>query len=151
ALLNNLEKAGVEIRFLLASVRDEVLAATSRVQQPFVYGSLPRQEIYLKPPAQSQTATAAPPAPQQSLPEAERAWAEVRTASSMAALEAFVRRFPDTFYADLARVRIEELKKAALALQPVVVPPRIDEERQRQEALRQQQEEQKRQEAERQR
>ena len=30
-----------------AEVRDEVLAATNRQQQPFVYGSLPRQEIYL--------------------------------------------------------------------------------------------------------
>jgi uncharacterized caspase-like protein len=135
ALLNNLEKAGVEIRFLLASVRDEVLAATNRTQQPFVYGSLPRQEIYLKPPVQSQTATATPPAPQQTLTEAERAWVEVRATSSMAALEAFVRRFGDSFYADLARVRIEELKKAALAPQPVAVPPRIEEERQRLSAL----------------
>jgi uncharacterized caspase-like protein len=151
ALLNNLEKAGVEIRFLLASVRDDVLAATNRLQQPFVYGSLSRQEIYLKPPAQSQAATAAPPNSLQPLTEAERAWAAVQATPGVAALEAFVRRFPDTFYADLARVKIEELKKSAVALQPAP-PPRAEEERQRQEALRQlQEQEQKRQEAERQR
>jgi uncharacterized caspase-like protein/peptidoglycan hydrolase-like protein with peptidoglycan-binding domain len=155
ALLNNLERAGVEIRFLLASVRDDVLAATNRMQQPFVYGSLSRQEIFLKPPAQSQTATPAPPNVQQQLTEAERAWATVQTAPSVAAMEAFVRRFPDTFYADLARVRIEEIKKAAVVLQPApppVAPPPPDEEQRRQEALKQQQqEEQKRREAERQR
>jgi hypothetical protein len=117
ALLNNLEKAGVEIRFLLASVRDEVLAATNRVQQPFVYGSLPRQEIYLKPPAKPENAAAAPPGPQQPLTEAERAWAAVQPTPGIAALEAFVRRFPDSFYADLARARIEELKKNTVALQ----------------------------------
>ena len=44
ASLNNLETPGIEIRFLLASVRDEVLAATNRQQQPFVYGSLSRRE-----------------------------------------------------------------------------------------------------------
>ncbi len=60
ALLNNLETPGVEIRFLLAAVRDEVLAATNRAQQPFVYGSLSRQAIYLKPP---QSATVSPLAP----------------------------------------------------------------------------------------
>jgi uncharacterized caspase-like protein len=113
ALLNNLEKAGVEIRFLLASVRDEVLALTNRQQQPFVYGSLSRQEIYLKPPARSENASS--PGPQPPLSEAERAWAAVQGNPGMAALEAFVRRFPDSFYADLARVRIEELKKNAVA------------------------------------
>jgi uncharacterized caspase-like protein len=155
ALLNNLEKAGLEIRFLLASVRDDVLAATNRMQQPFVYGSLSRQEIYLKPPAPSQTATAAPPSPPQPLTEAERAWAAVQAAPSVAALEAFVRRFPDTFYADLARVKIEEQKKTAVAPEPAPRPvgalPGAEEERLRQEALRQQKEEQKRQDAERQR
>jgi uncharacterized caspase-like protein len=117
ALLNNLEKAGIEIRFLLATVRDEVMALTNRQQQPFVYGSLSRQEIYLKPPAKSENASATPPGPAQPLTEAERAWAAVQATPGIAALEAFVRRFPDGFYADLARVRIEELKKAAVALQ----------------------------------
>jgi hypothetical protein len=60
ALLNNLETPGIEVRFLLAAVRDEVLAATNRQQQPFVYGSLSRREIYLKPP---QSAGDKPPQP----------------------------------------------------------------------------------------
>ena len=63
ALLNNLETPGIEIRFLLASVRDEVLAATNRQQQPFVYGSLSRREIYLKPPQSAGVQNPAPPSP----------------------------------------------------------------------------------------
>ena len=121
ALLNNLEKAGVEIRFLLATVRDEVLAATNRQQQPFVYGSLSPQPIYLKPPAQPPSVAAAPtPSPAQPLTEVERAWAAVQASPSIAAMEAFVRRFGDSFYADLARVRIEELKRTQTAVAPQI-------------------------------
>ncbi|MGO9683213.1 MAG: caspase family protein [Beijerinckiaceae bacterium] len=50
ALLNNLETPGLEINFLFRRVRDEVAAATGGAQQPFVYGSLSKEKIYLKPP-----------------------------------------------------------------------------------------------------
>jgi hypothetical protein len=49
ALLHNLETPGLEINFLFRNVRDEVMAATKRQQQPFVYGSLSKEAIYLKP------------------------------------------------------------------------------------------------------
>jgi hypothetical protein len=49
ALLHNLETPGLEINFLFRNVRDEVMAATKREQQPFVYGSLSKDAIYLKP------------------------------------------------------------------------------------------------------
>jgi Caspase domain len=119
ALLNNLEKAGIEIRFLLATVRDEVLAATNRQQQPFVYGSLSPQPIYLKPPAQPPSvAAASPPSVAQPLTEVERAWTAVQASPTIAAMEAFVRRFGDSFYADLAKVRIEELKRTQAGVAP---------------------------------
>jgi Caspase domain len=118
ALPNNLETPGIEIRFLLAAVRDEVLAVTNGQQQPFVYGSLSRQAIYLNPPAQSERLAGAPPNLPPPLTEAERAWAAVQANPSVAALEAFVRRFGDSFFADLARVRIEELKRTQTAVAP---------------------------------
>jgi hypothetical protein len=49
ALLHNLETPGLEINFLFRNVRDEVMASTNRQQQPFVYGSLSKEAIYLKP------------------------------------------------------------------------------------------------------
>lgn len=41
----------------------------------------------------------------------ERAWSAVKDSSNISALEAFVRRYPDTLYSDLAQLRIDELKK----------------------------------------
>jgi hypothetical protein len=49
ALLRNIETPGLEISFLFRNVRDEVMSATKRDQQPFVYGSLSKEAIYLKP------------------------------------------------------------------------------------------------------
>jgi Tfp pilus assembly protein PilF len=48
ALLQNLASPGIELRRVFDLVRDDVLEATSRRQQPFSYGSLPgRQDFYL--------------------------------------------------------------------------------------------------------
>src|SRR5262249_30330084 len=61
ALLRHLEAPGLEIEFLFRNVRDDVMSATSDEQQPFVYGSLSREEIYLKEgqPAQASSSTTA--------------------------------------------------------------------------------------------
>jgi TRAP-type mannitol/chloroaromatic compound transport system substrate-binding protein len=56
ALLKNLETPGLEVRFLFANVRDEVMAATNRAQQPFTYGSLSAELMYFKPPPAAGTA-----------------------------------------------------------------------------------------------
>ncbi|WP_454620412.1 caspase family protein [Bradyrhizobium cenepequi] len=47
SLLNNIETPGLEIRFLFATVRDEVMASTNREQQPYIYGSLSKEMVYL--------------------------------------------------------------------------------------------------------
>ena len=47
SLLKNIETPGLEVRFLFANVRDDVMAATNREQQPFVYGSLSKEQICL--------------------------------------------------------------------------------------------------------
>jgi len=60
ALLHNIETPGLEISFLFRNVRDEVMSATKREQQPFVYGSLSKEAIYLKPLAAAQTLIAPP-------------------------------------------------------------------------------------------
>jgi uncharacterized caspase-like protein len=119
ALLRYLEQPGLEITFMLRNVRDDVMAATNREQQPFVYGSLSRNSVYLKPPLPDLTRTtapaasavpAAPPPPVSN--EAERAWAAAKDTRDAVVLRAFIKRFPDTFYADLARSRLANLEKA---------------------------------------
>lgn len=51
ALLNNIETPGLEIGNLFRAVREDVMTATANGQQPFVYGSLAKELIYLKPAA----------------------------------------------------------------------------------------------------
>lgn len=58
ALLQVVEKPGVEIGFLFRRVRDMVLQATGQRQEPFTYGSLGGTPIYLKPPEEKVADTA---------------------------------------------------------------------------------------------
>ena len=60
-------------------------------------------------------------APSSTSSDAERAWGATKDTNNVAVLEAFVARYKDTFYADLARARIEDLKKQHIA---VATPPK---------------------------
>lgn len=48
ALVKHIAEPGLEISLLFRKVRDEVLAKTSKQQEPFTYGSLPAQPFYFK-------------------------------------------------------------------------------------------------------
>ena len=50
AIVKRIGTPGVEINKLFRLVRDDVLAATARRQEPFVYGSLPGDDFYFSPP-----------------------------------------------------------------------------------------------------
>jgi tetratricopeptide (TPR) repeat protein len=50
AFIKHIATPGVEINKLFRLVRDDVLAATSRKQEPFVYGSLPGEDFFFSPP-----------------------------------------------------------------------------------------------------
>ena len=114
ALLEHLETPGLEINFLFRNVRDEVVAATKGAQQPFVYGSLSKEAIYLKPPA----AASALPGPD------EAAWGLLKETTDDAALRRFVDQYPASPLRPQAQARIAALA-AAQAARPV--PPSADE------------------------
>ncbi len=48
ALLEHIEKNKLEVSLLFRKVRDSVLKRTGRRQEPYVYGSLPGDELYFK-------------------------------------------------------------------------------------------------------
>ena len=48
ALSKHVEAPGIEIVMLFRRVRDDVLAATQRKQEPFIYGSLPSEPFYFR-------------------------------------------------------------------------------------------------------
>ncbi len=53
ALIKHLAEPGLEINFLFRRVRDDVVAATGSTQEPFTYGTLGAEEVYLSRPSGS--------------------------------------------------------------------------------------------------
>jgi len=84
SLLKNIETPDLEIRFLFATVRDEVMGDTHREQQPYIYGSLSREMVYLKPspkPGKVETPTSDSAPPVNSAPAASSGLTAVATAT----------------------------------------------------------------------
>jgi uncharacterized caspase-like protein len=135
ALVKHLITPGLDLRLALGRVRDDVLKSSGNKQEPFVYGSLGGAEIALVPAANSETKAGNAPqsTPRQRMAPSDgaQAWAAAKDATNIAALEAFIARYPDTYYADLARLRIEELQKSQIAaatppLARTTAPPKVD-------------------------
>lgn len=137
ALLEHIATPGVDLRIAFGRVRDSVLSTTARKQEPYVYGSLGGNTVAIvdtpaavakadtkteTKPAAAQVASADPgvsvaarapataPAPSPSSNEIAEAWRAVSTTTSPTVLDAFVRRFGDSIYGDLARARLQDLK-----------------------------------------
>lgn len=105
ALIKRIATPGEDILTVMTDVRNEVLAASGEKQVPWDNNAL-RARFYFNPgPKPAQT-----PLPTTPSPDAE-AWAAAKGTSDPAVLEAFLKRYPDSFYGDLARSRLAELAK----------------------------------------
>jgi Caspase domain len=115
ALVTHLAAAKHDLSAILIDVRNDVMRATKDRQVPWEHSAL-RGRFYFGAPVA--TSPAAPAASVTTSPaqlkekDASRAWDSIKDTTSVAAFEAFVRRFGDTFYGDLAKARIPELKEA---------------------------------------
>jgi hypothetical protein len=108
SLLRHIETAGLEIDFLFRNVRDDVVAATDNEQQPFVYGSLSSDEIYLKAPSAGTAAAD----PHGSMDADEIAWSFLKGTSDVSTLTRFIDRFSASSRIPDARMRIASLLAA---------------------------------------
>jgi Flp pilus assembly protein TadD len=132
ALVQHLVTPGLDVRLALGRVRDEVIRTTGKRQEPFVYGSLGGAELPLVPapalPTPQPAPIASPPASTEH--EAAVAWNSIKETRSTVVLDAFIRRFRDSFHGDLAKQRLDELKRAessqhaatALPKEPLATP-----------------------------
>lgn len=125
ALLRNIETPGLEISFLFRNVRDEVMSATKREQQPFVYGSLSKEAIYLKPLPTPAVQTTPGPTEAPATTEDEQVWKAIRTSRDTNLYEDFLKRFAYSPHAAGARQRLADLKSTQVAavVQPAVRLP----------------------------
>ena len=104
ALLSNLTVPGLDIRLAFGRVRDDVLRATNRQQEPFVYGSLGGGTVALVP-ARVEVAAA----PALSIEAAKSDYEIVERVGKKEAWEVFLNTHKTGLYADLARVQLAKL------------------------------------------
>jgi formylglycine-generating enzyme required for sulfatase activity len=116
ALATELGRPGLDHLALFQNVKEAVYAASGGAQQPWESNGLVRR-VYLT--------GAAPGSPGKfdASAAAERAWMTSRESSDPAVLEAFISRFKESLYADLARSRLSQLKDARVAMAAPSAPP----------------------------
>jgi formylglycine-generating enzyme required for sulfatase activity len=120
ALAAELVKPGQSHLDLFQNVKEAVARQTGGRQSPWELNGL-SQRVHLVPAAASPAPPPlAVPAASPRVSEAAEAWDRVKGITSIVVLEAFADRYKDTFYSELARARIDELKRQAVA---VAAPP----------------------------
>jgi uncharacterized caspase-like protein len=107
ALLKQLNTSNDDVSSMLIDVRNEVMKETGRKQVPWENSAL-TSRFYFKPAAQETIAVAGT---QLGSSEAAQAWSAIKDTTSSAVLGAFIVRYPGTFFAELARARIQDLGK----------------------------------------
>ena len=107
ALVRQLGASNDDLSAILIAVRSDVMNATDRKQVPWEHSAMTGR-FYFNPAAR---APALAPAAHLKLSEAAEAWSATRDTANIAVLDAFIARYKDTFFAELARARIEDLRK----------------------------------------
>jgi uncharacterized caspase-like protein len=115
ALAQTMRKPGLDIFRVFNDVGLTVKQATGGAQQPWVSSSpIDGNFFFAAVTGGAPTPVGSPPvavAPVQN--EAAQAWSAVKDTQNPAVLDAFIKRYGTSFYADLARARQDELKKLA--------------------------------------
>lgn len=117
ALVRQLAASSDDLSAILIAVRNDVMKETDGSQVPWEHSALTGR-FYFSPPAGRPTSA---PAAHLRSSEAAAAWSAAKDTASIAVLEAFVARYGDTFYAELARARIDELQRQGTP--PMPSPP----------------------------
>ena len=124
ALVRNLRSSGHDdLSTLLISVRNDVMKTTSNKQVPWEHSSLTGR-FFFNPTAPASVASAQGAAPVAApRDEAADAWAAAKESTSAVVLEAFVKRYAGSFYAELARERLQSLQSRQAAATPSTPAP----------------------------
>ena len=117
ALLEHIERPGLEIADLVREVRRDVASSTDNVQVPWDQSSLTDRFFFVPPPDQEGAAAVTLPEPGDldgdGRPTADIVfWESVRDSRYVGDYEAYLERFPDGTFAVLARMRIDRLSEA---------------------------------------
>ena len=120
ALVKQVASSSDDLGVVLIQVRNDVMNATQRKQVPWEHSAMTGR-FYFKPPDPN----VGPPAIAKGrLSEASEAWGATKETKDIALLERFIARYKETFYAELARSRIDELKRVERAAASAATPKR---------------------------
>jgi uncharacterized caspase-like protein len=114
ALVRHMANSGDSLGDLLIAVRNDVRKETENKQVPWEHSSLTRR-FYFNQAFQFHDSGATAPTSAPHSNDAAEAWAAAKDTKSIAVLEDFIARYKETFYAGLARARIEELRRETTA------------------------------------
>jgi len=118
ALLNHIETPELDISLMMRRVRQEVTSTTDGKQVPWHNSSLVK-DFYFVPSGEDAGPEAQPgTSPAVGRSDAAEAWENVKDTKNPAMLEVFIENFPDTIYADFARIRIRDLEREPQAADP---------------------------------
>ena len=123
ALIAALQEPGLELGLMFRRVRDQVRASTGNRQEPWVYGTLSEDLIFLNPRAEEQATdrSLSPVEPQADTRELTL-WRAVQDSRNVTVLEDFLTAYPESIFAPLAEVRIARLRASGEASEIVVTP-----------------------------
>lgn len=133
SLIKHLKRPGLDVRLMFGEVRDEVMQATGKKQEPFIYATLGGKPVTLSD-APAETAPADAPAAAADTAPAETgqspnekraadAWITVKDTTSVAILKAYIAKFEGTVFADLAAARLAEIEGGAAPSTAEPTPP----------------------------
>jgi uncharacterized caspase-like protein len=111
ALARQLAASHEDLGTMLIAIRNDVMKETGRKQVPWEHSALTGR-FYFNHAAELGERAAAPTSRAR---EAFDAWSAAKDTRSAAVLDAFIARYADTFYAELARARKVDLRRQATA------------------------------------
>jgi hypothetical protein len=107
AMARRMLQPGREISLLFRDIRDDVLKATGRAQEPFTYGSLSSQEFYFIDPPRVAAVAAGP------IDMEAEAWGLCRGGASRAPCDAYIGQYPQGRFVSLAKTRAADFAAGA--------------------------------------
>jgi len=113
ALVSAILKPGLSVLDTFNDVAISVQRATNREQQPWIQSTGIQGQFYFLPPTNPAPAPAAVAQPVGSMDRDALFWSSVKDSRDPAQLQAYLTQFPDGIYAPLARIWIEDARRAA--------------------------------------
>jgi uncharacterized caspase-like protein len=115
ALARQLSASHEDLGAMLIAIRNDVMKETDGRQVPWEHSALTGRFYFNPVAAETGGPRAAAVAPSTTAHEAFEAWSAAVDTTNLTVLKAFIARYGDTFYADLARARIAELRRQGIA------------------------------------